>query len=642
MRFKELFQPIKIGNMDVRNRLVVPPMGTNYANNDGTVSQRTIDYYTERAKGGFGLITIEVTAVDPTGKAIINEPGLWCDEQIEGYKKLADSIHANGAKMSVQLHHAGRQTVGVFIDGKQPIAPSPIPCPYCQEIPKEMTTAEVYDMIEKFIDAAERSKIAGADAVEVHGAHGYLVAQFMSSYSNKRVDEFGGSFENRMRFPRMIVEGIRRRLGNAFPILFRISGEEKTVGGWTIPETRAIARMMEEAGANAIHLGGGAYGSLEWIWGATDSPLAYMANFAEEVKQSVNIPVIAVGRINDPYIAEEIIASGRADMVSLGRQSIADPHFPNKALAGELNEIAPCTGCHQGCSEQMLLGKGVSCVVNPFVGKEGTMEIKNTTTPKNIMVVGGGPAGLECAWILAKRGHSVTLYEKDNVLGGQYRIAAYPSGKADLVKPINYYHTMGKKYGVTFKMNTEVTAEIIESVKPDVVILATGGVPLMPNIDGINSPEFVKAIDVLSGKSTVGKKVLIAGGGMVGTETADFLGEYDREVTVIEMEDQVAKDVNEMVRITLMRRLKQYGTKFITNATIKEFLDNGVVYEQNGETAEVTGFDTIILALGADAYNPLEEKIKKMVKKVYVIGDAKKAGKVLEATSRAAELGITI
>lgn len=628
--------------MEIRNRLVVPPMGTNHANDDSSVSQQFIDYYTERAKGGFGLITIEVTAVDPTGKAIIREPGLWCDEQIDGYKKLADSIHSYGAKMSVQLHHAGRQTLGVFIDGKQPIAPSPVPCPYCQEIPKEMTTAEVYDMIQKFVDAAERAKKAGADAVEVHGAHGYLVAQFMSSYSNKRVDEFGGSFENRMRFPRMIVEGIRRRLGNAFPIIFRISGEEKTVGGRTIPETRAIARMMEEAGVNAIHLGGGAYGSLEWIWGASDSPLAYMADFAEEVKKSVNIPVIAVGRINDPYIAEELVASGRTDMVSLGRQSIADPHFPNKALAGEVDEIAPCTGCHQGCTEQMLLGNSISCVVNPFVGKEGTMQLKKTNTPKNIIVIGGGPAGLECAWLLAKRGHDVTLYEKDGVLGGQYRIAAYPSGKTDLVKPINYYHTMGKKYGVTFKMNTEVTAEMIDDIKPDIVILATGGVPHMPNIDGIDNPQFVNAIDVLTGKSTVGKKVLIAGGGMVGAETADFLGEYGREVTIVEMEDQVAKDVNEMVKITLMRRLKQYNTKFITNATIKKFLDDGVVYENNGETFELTGFDTIILALGVDAYNPLEEKIKNKVEKVYVIGDAKKAGKVFAATSEAAELGITV
>jgi len=642
MRFKKLFQPIRIGSMEVRNRLVVPPMGTNYANNDGTISQQSIDYYTERAKGGFGLIIVEVTAVDPTGKAIINEPGLWCDEQIEGYKKLADSIHAHGAKMCVQLHHAGRQTLSAIIGGQQPIAPSPIPCPFCQEVPHEMTTDEVYEMIEKFIAAAVRAKEAGADAVEIHGAHGYLISQFMSPYSNRRLDEFGGSFENRMRFPRMIVEGIRRRLGNAFPIIFRISGEEKTVGGRTIPETRAIARMMEDAGVDAMHIAGGSYGSLEWIWGATGSPLAYMADFAEEVKKSVSIPVITVGRINDPYIAEEIIASGRADMVSIGRQSIADPHFPNKALAGELAEIAPCIGCHQGCSEQMLLGNGVSCAVNPFVGKEKTMEIKATDTPKNIMIVGGGPAGLQAAWILAKRGHQVSLYEKEAVLGGQYRIGAYPSCKAELVKPINYYYTMGKKYGVEYKLNTEVTLEMIESLKPDVVILATGGVPLLPNIEGIDNPKFVKAIDVLVGKATVGNKVLIAGGGMVGCETADFLGEYGRDVTIVEMESEVGKDVNAVVKISLMRRLKEYGTKYLTNATIKKFQDNGVVYEKDGQIHELSGFDTIVLALGTTSYNPLEEKVKDLVKEVYVIGDAKKARKVFDASTEAAKLATTI
>lgn len=258
------------------------------------------------------------------------------------------------------------------------------------------------------------------------------------------------------------------------------------------------------------------------------------------------------------------------------------------------------------------------------------------------LVVGGGPAGLEAAWILAKRGHRVKLYEKEKVLGGQYRIGAYPSAKGELVKPINYFYTMGKKYGVEYVFNTEVTPEIIESLKPDVVILATGGVPLLPDIEGIDNPNIVRAIDVPTGKAAVGKKVLIAGGGMVGSETADFLGEYGRDVTIVEMEDEIGKDVNTMVKITLMKRLKDYGTKFITNATIKEFLDDGVRYEKEGKIHELTGFDTIVLALGTTAYNPLEEKIKDLVDEVYVIGDAMEARKVFNATTEAAKLAITI
>lgn len=642
MRFKALFQPIKIGTMEVKNRFVVPPMGTNYPNDDCTVSDQLVAYHRENAIGGYGLITIEVTAVSPTGKAIIREPGLWCDDQIEGYRRLADAIHEHGAKMSVQLHHAGRQTMSVLIDGQQPVAPSPLPCPFCQEVPHEMTNAEVYEMIENFIDAAERAKKAGADAVEVHGAHGYLIAEFMSTYSNRRTDEFGGSFYNRTRFPRMIVEGIRRRLGNGFPIIFRMSGEEKTVGGRAIAETRAIARMMEEAGADALHIAGGTYGSLEWIWGCFDSPLAYMADFAEEVKKSVSIPVIAVGRINDPHIAEELVASGRVDMISTGRQSIADPHFPNKILAGELEEICPCIGCHQGCSERMLMNLGMGCVVNPFAGHENDRKIVKTEAPKKVYIAGAGPAGMVSAWILAARGHSVTLFDKAAQIGGNFLYAAYPPGKGDLAKMIHYYGYMCNKHGVDIRLNTPLTKKVVADDKPDAVILATGGMPLMLPIPGMDNPNFLAATDVLVGKAVTGKNVLIAGGGLVGTETADFLGEYGRNVTVIELRDEIGIDVNTMVKITLMRRLKQYGINMLTGAKIEKFYDDGVSYTKNGKTADLRGFDSVILAMGRVSYNPLESELKGLVPELYVIGDAAEAGKVFKATDSAAELALKL
>ncbi len=640
MRFQALFQPIKIGSMEVRNRFVVPPMGTNFPNDDCTVSDRLIRYHRENARGGFGLITIEVTAVAPTGKAIIREPGLWCDEQIEGYRRLADAIHEHGAKMSVQLHHAGRQTMSAVIGGKQPVAPSALPCPFCQEVPHEMTTAEAYEMIDCFIEAAVRARKAGADAVEIHGAHGYLIAEFMSSYSNRRTDEFGGSFYNRMRFPLLIVEGIRRRLGNDYPIIFRISGEEKTVGGRAIAETRAIARMMEAAGVNAMHVAAGAYGSLEWIWGCFDSPLAYMADFAEQVKRSVGIPVIAVGRINDPYIAEELVASGRVDMVSIGRQSIADPHFPNKILAGELEEICPCIGCHQGCTERMLKNLGIGCVVNPFAGYEGVREIVRAETPRKVYVAGAGPAGMVAAWILAARGHEVTLFEKSGQVGGCYRIAAYPPGKGDLAKAIHYFSYMCGKYGVTVRLNTPLTRQAVTDGKPDAVILATGSVPLTLPIPGMDGAALLAATDVLQGRAVTGKKVLIAGGGLIGVETADYLSEYGRDVTVVEMRDEIGIDVNMMVKITLLRRLRQYGVKALTGAEIKAFYADGVTYEKDGETVGLRGFDSVVLAMGRVAYNPLEAELRGTVPELYVIGDAEKAGKIFEATDRAAELAL--
>ena len=641
MKFPSLFQPIQIGSMTVRNRFVKPPMGSNTAEDDCSVGQRMIDYYAEAAKGGFGLITIEVTAVSPTGNAIIRQPGLYDDKFIEGYSKLADAIHAYGAKMSVQLHHAGRQTMSAII-GQQPVAPSPLPCPFCQEVPHELTTEETYEMIKNFVDTAERAKIAGADAVEVHGAHGYLIAEYMSSYSNRRNDEFGGSFENRMRFPRLIVEGIRERCGNDYPIIFRMSGEEKTPGGRAIAETRAVARVMEEAGVDAMHIASGAYGSLEWIWGCYDSPLAYMAQFAEEVKKSVSIPVITVGRINDPYIAEDLVASGRTDMVSIGRQGLADPAFPNKAYAGKLDEIIPCVGCHQGCSQEMLLGNCITCIVNPMAGGyTSTRKIVPAETKKKVAVVGAGPGGLVAAWLLSERGHEVDLYEKTDKLGGQYRIASYPPTKGDLAKPIRFYINKCEKNGVKFHLCTEADADTILAGEPDAVILATGAVAAKPGIKGIDNPAFVDATDILEGKAVAGPKVLVVGGGLVGIETADYLGDYGRQVDVIDMIPDIGADVNAMVKITLMPRLAKNNVGLYPNTKVLEFAEDGAICECNGETVNYTGYDTVVLAMGRKACNPLEAALKDKVD-VCVIGDAVEPGMVMKATHGAAEVALSL
>jgi len=642
MNFEAMFKPIKIGQMEVKNRLVVPPMGTNTAEDDCSVGKRMITYYGSRAKGGFGLITTEVTAVSPEGRAIIRQPGLWSDDHIEGYSKLADAIHAHGGKMSVQLHHAGRQTTPEVNGGMEVVSCSPLPCPVDRVIPRELSTEETYEMIDKFIAAAVRAQKAGADAVEVHGAHGYLLAQYMSSYSNKRIDEFGGSFENRMRFPRMIVEGIRRELGNGFPIIFRISADEKITGGREILESIAAAQMMVAAGVNAIHVTSGVYGSLTSILAPYDTEPGYMANLAADMKKAVEVPIIAVGRINDPYYAESLITSGNADMVSIGRASIADPDFPNKVLSGKVEEINPCIGCCQGCVDEMFEGNVTTCVVNPFTGHEHEWFIKPASKKKNVMVAGGGSGGLYVSWLLAKRGHTVTLYEKENRLGGQYVIASYPPGKGDLTKMIRHYIEQCNRHGVKIVLNTEVDKALIEEIKPDAIVLATGGVPIMPDIKGIKNKAFVNANDVLMGKVETGQNVLVAGGGMVGAETADFLGQYGRNVTLVDMLGEIAADVGPLVRITLMQRLVSYGTKMIPNMKIKEFLKDGIVCTCEGKEQTLDGFDTVVLALGAESYNPLEKLAKELVSEVYVIGDAKEAGKILKVNQDAIEVGLSI
>ncbi len=643
MKFPVLLSPVKIGTMEVRNRFVVPPMGTNFANPDGSVSKQLIDYLAARSKGGYGLIIVEVTAIDPLGKAIPWQPGIWDDKFVPGWKELVDEVHKYGAKIVVQLHHAGRQTTHEVI-GSQPVAPSPIPCPVDREIPRELTTEEVYDLIEKFGDAAVRARDAGFDGVEVHGAHGYLIAQFMSAYSNKRIDEFGGDLTSRMKFPVDIVKNIRAKVGNGYPIIFRFSGDERVPGGRTIDESRVVAEKMEKAGVNALHVSTGVYGSIPWLIAPSAVPPAYNVYAAEEIKKVVKIPVITVGRINDPNLAEDILEGGKADLVSLGRESIADPELPNKTAAGMINEISPCIGCMQACVGYLFDPKylKISCLVNPFTGREGELKIEKAAVPKKVVVVGGGPGGLEAAWVAAKKGHKVTVYEKEEVLGGQYRIGAIPPTKQDILKALRYYITMGKKYGVEYKMGVEATEELILEENPDAVILATGGVPLMPNIKGIDNPKFVKAIDVLEGKKEVGMNVLVVGGGMVGVETADFLGEHLHKVTIVEMLPEIAKDEQDAVKYFLLKRLNEYGVKAITGATVKEFLDDGVVCEKDGKEEKIAGFDTVILAMGAKAYNPLEEKIKGKVPELYVIGDAVKARKAVEAIEEGARAAVKI
>jgi 2,4-dienoyl-CoA reductase-like NADH-dependent reductase (Old Yellow Enzyme family)/thioredoxin reductase len=643
MEFSELLSPIKIGLMEVKNRFVVPAMGTNFANPDSTVSQQFIDYWVARAKGGWGLITTEVTAIDPLGKAIPAEPGIWDDKFIPGWKKLADEVHKYGCKIAIQLHHAGRQTTHDMM-GSQPVAPSPIPCPLDKDMPRELTTQEVYDLIEKFGEGARRARDAGIDAVEVHGAHGYLIAQFMSAYSNKRMDEFGGSLSDRMKFPVEIVKNIRRKTGNAYPIIFRMSGEERVAGGRTIDESRVMARLMEEAGVNAVHVSVGVYGSIAWIIPPAPVPVGFNLYAAAEIKKSVLVPVIGVGRINDPLMAEDALRTGKADMVALGRASLADPELPNKVASGELEAISPCIACIQGCVGYVFdpnHGKA-SCLVNPFVGREGELKIKKTDAPKKVMIIGGGPSGLEAAWIAAKRGHRVTLYEKENVLGGQLRIGGIPPTKQEILKALKYYIYQGKKYGVEFRLGVEASPELVAAEKPDVVILATGGVPLVPNIKGANNPEIARAVDVLEGKRTVGEKVLIIGGGMVGAETADFLGEHGHHVTVLDMLPEIGMDMAVSVKLFLFERLKNSGVCSITNAKVKEIIDDGVIYEKDGKEEKLQGFDTIVMALGVKAYNPLEKELKGKTSELYVLGDAVKPRKAIDSTAEAAEIAVKI
>ena len=636
MRLQKLLAPGKIGSMKLKNRFVVPPMGTNLATYNGEVTEEMIAYYRRRAKGGFGLIIIEVTAIDRKGKAIMNEVGLWDDDQIPMFRKLMDAIHEEGGKVVVQLHHAGRQSVPPYIFNEIPEAPSRVACPVLNFVPEAMSNERVWEIIDEYGDAAVRAKIAGADGVEVHGAHGYLVAQFMSPHANKRTDEFGGDFFGRMKFPQEIFKNIRKKVGEDYPLLFRFGYDEKVNGGRTLEESVMVGRMAENCGVDALDVSIMTYASTPYMSAPPAMPHGFNQFPTKVIKEAVHIPVISVGRY-EPAIAESALLNGCADFIAFGRESIADPDLPAKVATEKYEEIFPCIGCTQSCLGYLNLGGHIRCLVNPLTGLEGKVSITKSENPKKVLVAGAGPGGLVASFLAARAGHEVILAEKSSEIGGSFRLAAIPPTKQDIATALRAYVNHCKKEGVDIRLNTPVTPELLSEINPDAVILATGGLPLRINLEGIDGENVIDAVDILDGTKTPGNRILMIGGGMTGVETADFLAEHNKAVMIIEMRPDIALDEASAPRFFLIPRLKEHRVEWIVNATVKKILPDGVIYEQNGSEYTCSGYDTIVLALGVKANNPLEEAARALGKQVFVIGDAAQPGPANKATEAALE-----
>ena len=543
MKFDHLFEPIQIGNVTIKNRFVVPAI--TYSHTD---LEHTIAYYEERAKGGYGLIVHDAAAVSKLGASFPGQFNFYDDSFNEEYKRIVDTVHKHDCKMFIQVLHAGRTSMW----REQSASPSGVPDPSKDFIPHELTVEEIHAIVEEYGDAAVRAQKIGFDGIEVHAAHGYLIAQFLSPQANKRFDEYGGTIDGRMRFLLEIIDNIKKKTNGTFPLVVRLSVEEDVHGGLTSELTDIITREIDEAGVDCISVSCGNYTDMSRYIASPHFGPGFLQDYAERIKKNVKCPVMVVGRINSPYVAEMIIRDGKADMVCLGRPSVAEAAFPNKVAEGQLEEISPCIGCNQGCF-MTRIGLPTSCSINPNSSRESENLLKPTENPKNVMVVGAGPGGLYAAWALAKRGHNVTLYEKTDKLGGQFRIGGIPPVKHEINAALKYYVYQCKKNNVEIVMNTEVTKELIVEKKPDAVVLATGALPLVLPIKGIDTTGVVTAVDLLDGKigaitgcdvvaNISSRKILVCGGGEVGVETAAFLGERGCDVTVMEMKPVIIEE----------------------------------------------------------------------------------------------------
>ncbi|MDO8490406.1 MAG: FAD-dependent oxidoreductase [Dehalococcoidia bacterium] len=635
-QFPNLLKPIRIGTAELRNRIIMPGMGTNLGNPDGTVSQRQIDYYAERAKGGAALIIIEVANVAANGRGGPNMIALDRDDVIPGLKTLVDAVHRHGAKVSIQPFHAGRQT-HPSLTGGELVAPSPLPSPVGMVVPRELTIPEIEELVEKFGQAARRAKQAGFDVVEIHGAHGYLLCQFLSPLSNKRTDKYGGDLPNRMRFVLEITARVKELVGKDFPLTFRLSADEYVPGGLTIAETPLIAKRMQEAGVNAISVSAGNYGNMPMISAPPTMPRGFLAPAAETIKKAVSIPVIVAGRIGDPLLAESVIASGKADIIAEGRALIADPDLPNKLKEGRPEDVRMCTYC-ENCFDNVMAGGDMVCSVNAATGKEGESAITPAAKKKRVLVAGGGPAGMELARVATLRGHRVTLYEATNKLGGQALLAAIPPYREDMINSTNYLSTQMSKLKVDVHLGQKVTPELVAGAKPDVVVVATGAKPTIPDVPGAKQSHVVTAAGVISGAKTTGQKVVIIGAGYLGCDTALFLVKKGKQVTVVESGKRLAPDAGRISREVFTQKLREFGVNVEFQTAVQEITPEGLKVTSNGQSRLIEA-DTVVFATGAQPNKELASKLQGAAPEVIQIGDCHEAGRIIDAVHEGFRVG---
>ena len=642
-----LFEPGQIGSLKIKNRIVMAPMFavgmTSPCPNFG-FSQRGIDYYTARAKGGVGLITTGLICPNEKLEKSCGYPMVNAWSDILWLSELAEAVHDYGAKIFVQF------SAGLGCQGPPNpdlphgglVAPSPIPAFFDPNvICRELTTEEIEELVYDFGHGASLIANAGIDGIEIHAHQGYLLTEFLTPRTNKRTDEYGGDLDGRLRIIIELVHVVKKAAGADYPVTVRygltdhLEGEIEGARG--VDEGLEIARKLEAVGVDGLHIDAGVYETNNWAQPPTTQPDGCLVYVAEMAKKAVRVPIIAVGKLGNPELAESVLKAGKADFIALGRPLLADPNWPNKVKEGRIDDIRPCLGDNEGCLARVFAGKHISCTVNPQTGNERNFTLTPADEKKSVVIVGGGPGGMEAARVAALRGHKVTLVEKGYELGGNLIAAAVPEFKYEYRRLIDYYVTQLMKLGVSTKLGIEATAELVLSMSPDVVFIATGSRPLVPNIPGVDKDIVITAVELLLDKPQIGQSVIIVGGNLVGAEVALYLGGQGKRVTIVECLDNIMRDMDWINALDIQRRFDglesdRLDVKILTNTEAVEVVDDGLVVSEKSGKRRTLKADTIVLAVGmVSNEDRLSEALRGEVKEVYHIGDCVSPGKVIDA-----------
>ena len=640
--YPHLFSRGRIGRVTLKNRIVMAPMEKNLADPTGAVTPRYIDYCEARAAGGAALILLESMFVAAAGRNHRFQLGLHDDALVPGYRRLVDACHRHGALVGCELEFAGRETSSA-ITGMEPVAPSAVPCTVLTggDVPRALTVDEIQALVRAFAEAACRAVAAGFDVIELHGAHGYLLGQFLSPWTNRRDDEYGGDFERRLRFPLEVIAAVRAAVDDDVPLLYRLSADEKIEGGLTLDDAVRIAPRLQAAGIDALDVSAGIYESAIWIVQPMEVPPACLAPLAREIKRAVTIPVCVAGRITDPRDAERVLADGDADFVSLGRALHADPEWPAKVRDKREDEICPCLGCLT-CSDLLGRNEPVLCLANTRTARERPYATRPARSRDRIVVVGAGPAGLEAARVLALRGHTVIVFDRAAEPGGQLLMSRLVPGRSELAGLAAYLASEAVRAGAELRLGVEASADAVLAERPHVVVCATGALPGVPDIPGIEGSPAADPFEVLRRAAGGVRRALVVGGGLLGVSVAHVLAERGVDVTIAEAADDLVTELGMRPRWRFVADLRaRANVTVLTRTTVEELYGGGALLRRSGQDLKLDGFDLVV---PTRPMVPVRDVLESLVGRrggplVYDIGDCLAPRTAFEAMQEAAALG---